>query len=132
MARVYVDIEGLNELIQEMARMPEEGKKKLHQAVNKGAEYLAPKIKGAIERGAGKDGHHLKDAIRVRKAKVRKTAYQSADVVAGKGKKLDYGFHVEVGTKDAEGKNFMRNTTDKEDETVANIVVDDLLDSLGV
>lgn len=132
MAVVNVEIEGLDEIVDELTKMPEEGKKKLHQAVNKGAEYLRPKIAGAIGRGEGKDGKHLKDAIRVRRAKVKKSTRQSADVVAGRGKKVDYGFHVEVGTRDTKGKNFVRDTTDKEQERVANIVIDDLLDSLGV
>jgi len=131
-AIVDVSVDGLDEIVNELARMPEEGKKKLHQAVNKGAEYLSPKIKGAIQRGDSKDGHHLKDAIKVRKAKQKKTAYQSADVVAGKGKQVDYGFHVEVGTRKTKGKNFMRSTTDAEAEAVANIMIDDLLNSLGV
>ena len=132
MAVVRVELEGLDEIVEELTRMPEEGKKKLHKAVNKGAEYLRPKIAGAINRGKGKNGEHLKDAIRVRRAKVKKTTKQSADVVAGRGKKVDYGFHVEVGTRDTKGKNFVRDTTDKEQERVANIVIDDLLDSLGV
>ena len=129
---VYVELEGLDEIVDELSRMPEEGKKKLHQAVNKGAEYLYPKIKGAIERSTENDGVHLKDAIKVRKAKVKKTTTQSADIVGGKGKTVDYGFHVETGTRTVEGKNFMRNTTDQEAEAVANIVIDELMDSLGV
>ena len=132
MAIVDVRLEGLDEIVRELARMPEEGKKKLHQAVNKGAEYLQPKIAGAINRSTDGDGVHLKDAIKVRKAKPKQKTSQSADIVGGRGKSVDYGFHVEVGTRKAKGKSFMRNTTDAHAETVANIVIDDLLDSLGV
>ena len=132
MAIVDVELEGLDEIVRELSRMPEEGKKKLHQAVNKGAEYLLPKIRGAIQRGDLKAGTHLKDTIRIRKAKVKRRTTQSADIVGGKGKKVDYGFHVEVGTRKMEGKNFMRSTTDREAEKVANIVIDEILDSLGV
>lgn len=132
MAIVDVELEGLDEIVRELARMPEEGKKKLHSAVNKGAEYLLPKIRGAIQRGDLNTGTHLKDAIRIRKAKVRKRTTQSADVVGGRGKQVDYGFHVEAGTRKMKGKNFMRSTTDREAEKVANIVIDEILDSLGV
>ena len=132
MAVVNVEIEGLDEIVDELTRMPEEGKKKLHQAVNKGAEYLRPKISGAINRGKGKKGKHLKDSVRVRRAKAKKSTKQSADVVIGGGKEVDYGFHVETGTQDTKPKNFVRDTTDKENERVANILIDDLLDSLGV
>ena len=132
MARVRVEIDGLNEIVNELARMPDGGKAVLHNAVNKGAEYLHPKIKASIQRGDSKDGKHLKDAIRVRKAKPKKKTFQSADVVGGRGKSVDYGFHVEAGTRKTKGKNFMRQTTDSNAETVANIVMDEIERGLGV
>jgi HK97 gp10 family phage protein len=131
-AIVKVEIENIDEIVAELALLPERGKAILHSAVNKGAEYLSPKIQGAIGRGEGKSGKHLKDVISVRKAKVGKRTFQKADVVAGKGKTVDYGFHVEVGTRKMEGKSFMRRTTDAEAETVANIVMDEIERALGV
>lgn len=132
MASVDVQLEGLAEIVKELARMPEEGKKKIHQAVNKGAEHLLPKIQSSIQRGEAKSGTHLKDAIKIKKAKVSNKTSQSADIVGGKGKSVDYGFHVEAGTRKTAGKNFMRSTTDANAEEVANIVIDELLNSLGV
>jgi HK97 gp10 family phage protein len=132
MAIVRVEIDNIDEIVAELASMPERGKAILHSAVNKGAEYLHPRIQSAIERGEGKDGAHLKDAIKISKAKVGKRTYQKADVVGGKGKKVDYGFHVEAGTSKMQGKAFMRNTTDANAETVANIVMDEIERALGV
>ena len=132
MAVVDVEVEGLKEVVAELARMPEEGKKRIHMAVNKGAQYLLPHIIRSIERGGVKKGAHLKDAIRLRKAKPRRRTSQSADIVGGRGKTVDYGFHVEAGTRTMEGKSFMRKATDREAEAVANIVINDLLRGLGV
>ena len=125
MAVVDVRIDGIDELVNALIKMPDNGKGVLHSAVNKGAQYLEPRIRGAIERGEGKNGH-LKDAVRVRKAKPQKRIRQSADIVAGKGKKIDYGFHVEVGTKNMKGKGHMRQATDSNSEQVANIVMDEI------
>jgi HK97 gp10 family phage protein len=132
MAFVRVEIDGLNQIVDELSKMPDGGKKALHNAVNKGAEYLHPKIRASIERGNSKDGKHLKDAIKVRKAKPKKKTMQSADVVGGKGTTVDYGFHVETGTRKTKGKSFMRQTTDANAETVANIVMDEIEKGLGV
>ena len=132
MAVVDVRIDGLDELVAELAAMPDKGKSIIHEAVNRGAEYLQPKIVSAIERGEGKDGKHLKDVVRVRRARAGKTTYKRADIVAGRGKTVDYGFHVETGTRKMEGKNFMRNTTDANAEAVASIVMDEIERGLGV
>jgi HK97 gp10 family phage protein len=132
MAFVRVEIDGLDAIVNELANMPDKGKSVLHNAVNKGAEHLRPKIQASIQRGDSKDGKHLKDAIRLRKAKPKKKTMQSADVVGGKGKSVDYGFHVEAGTRKTKGKSFMRRTTDQNAETVANIVMDETEKGLGV
>ena len=132
MAVVDVRIDGLDELVAELASMPEKGKSIIHTAVNKGADYLQPKIVSAIERGEGTNGKHLKDVVRVRRAKAGRRTYKRADIVAGRGKTVDYAFHVEVGTRNTKGKNFMRRTTDANDEAVANIVMDEIERGLGV
>jgi HK97 gp10 family phage protein len=132
MPRVIVEIDNMKEVLEELLKMPEEGKTKLHQAVNKGAEKLHPLIQAAVKRGDSENGHHLKDAIRLRKAKPKKSAYQSADIVGGKGKQVDYGFHAEVGTKKMKGRSWFRNTTDANAEDISNTVVDELLRILGV
>ncbi len=134
MPRVYVEVDGLDELIKEFKAMPKRGKARLAGAVNKGAGKLAPKIRQATPVGT-EDGKHLRDNIKVRKAK-GKTAKATAEVYIS-GKSTDYGFHVETGHLTKGGRHipakpFMRNTTDANAEEIATIVAEEILDGVGV
>ncbi len=135
MPRVYVDVENLKEIVAELARMPEVGKDILHEAVNKGAEYLLPKIQQKVPVN-NDDDVHLKDNIKLSKAKRQKSVKQTATVKIS-GKDADYGFHVETGHMSIKGRHipanpFMRSTTDANADKAAQIVVEHILDRIGV
>lgn len=130
MARVTVEIEGLNEVLAAFQKLGDDSKLVLHAAVNTGAEALAPKIQANIPVGSS-DDVHLRDAIKVSKAKPKKTLKQSANINVGK-KSADYGFHVETGRKGVAPKPFMRSTTDQYQNEIAEMVANEILDRLGL
>jgi HK97 gp10 family phage protein len=133
--RVYVEVENLKDIIKELAAMPEKGKDVLHEAVNQGAEYLQPKIRNRVPLSS-EDDVHLKDHIKISKAKRKKTIKQTA-LVRISGKNADYGFHVETGHLTQAGRHipanpFMRSATDENAEKVAEIAVEHILKRMGV
>jgi HK97 gp10 family phage protein len=130
MPRIYVDISNTKEVIEDIKRLEDRGKKKLLDAATEGAKFLKPKIQAAIPVNNEND-KHLRDNIQVQKGRQRTAAVQSASVVVGK-RSVDYGFHVETGTQHMEGRKFMRNTADTYAEEVSAVIVQNLLDSLGV
>lgn len=130
MARVMVEIEGIEEVLAAFDKLGDDSKLVLHAAVNKGAEVLAPKIKANIPVGSENDVH-LRDAIKISKAKPKKTLKQSANINVGK-KQADYGFHVETGREGVSPRPFMRSTTDQHQAEIADIVANEILDRLGV
>lgn len=130
MARIAIEVEGMNEVLAAFEKLGNDSKLVLHSAVNKGAEALAPKIQANIPVGTD-DGKHLRDSIKVRKAKPKKSLKQSADIVVGKGSE-DYGFHVETGHNGVPPQPFMRSTTDQYQAEIAETVLDDILDRLGL
>lgn len=130
MARVTVEIEGMNEVLKAFEKLGEDSKLVLHAAVNKGAEQLAPLIKAKIPFDTESD-IHLRDAIKVSKAKPKKTLEQSANINVGK-KSADYGFHVETGRNGVPAKPFMRSTTDQHQAEIAETVANEILDRSGL
>ena len=133
--KVFVEIEGLNEVVSAFGRMGENGKKVLHAAVNKGAAALAPKIKQAIPSGAS-DDKRLKDTVKVAKAKPKKTTYQSAEIRIG-NKGSDYAFQLETGHRTQAGKAvkpvpYARKTTDDNTAEIADIVASEILNGIEV
>lgn len=135
MPRVYVEVEGLKEVIAGFKAMGEDGKKVLHEAVNIGAEMLAPKIRENTPVGT-EDDQHLKNNIKPKKAKKKKTVKQTAQVQVGSNK-TDYAFHVETGHRTKSGKTipanpFVRRAVDAASDEVAIKVVSHILDRIGV
>jgi len=130
LARVTVEIEGMNEVLAAFKKLGDDSKIVLHAAVNKGAEQLEPLIKSNIPVGS-LDDIHLRDSIKISKAKPKKTLKQSANIIVGK-KQADYGFHVETGRKGVPPKPFMRSTTDKHQDQIADTVANEILDRLGL
>ena len=130
MARVTVGIVGMNDVLASFKKLGDDSKLILHAAVNKGAEVLAPKIKSNIPVGSD-DDIHLKDAIKISKAKPKKALRQSANIIVGK-KSAEYGFHVETGRKGVPPNPFMRSTTDQYQATISDIVANEILDRLGL
>lgn len=130
MARVFIEIDNLKEVLDKFKEMEDDAKLILHEAVNKGAEKLASLIKSNIPNGSSED-LHLRDAIKISKAKPKKTVRQSANINVGK-KQADYGFHVETGRKGVTPKPFMRSTTDQHQGEIADIVVDVIFERLGL
>lgn len=130
MARITVEIEGIEEVLKAFEKLGDDSKLVLHAAVNKGAEQLAPLIKANIPVGS-EDDIHLRDAIKISKAKPKKTLKQSANINVGK-KSADYGFHVETGRKGVSPRPFMRSTTDQHQAEIAETVANEILDRLGL
>lgn len=130
MPRIYVDVQGADEAIKDLKSLEDKGKSKLLDAATEGAKFLQPKVKAAIPVN-NEDDKHLRDNIQVQKGRQRTAIVQSASVIVGK-RAVDYGFHVEAGTKKMTGRKFMRNTADRYSEEIANIVTQKFLDSLGV
>jgi HK97 gp10 family phage protein len=128
--RVYVEVDGFNDVINKMAQMEDKGKSCLNEATEAGAKYLQPKVKTNIP-VSNEDDKHLKDSIKISKSRSRKKGVGQTQVVVGK-KSVDYGFHVEAGTRKMAGRSFMRHTADDEAEAVAEVVVEAFLKKLGV
>lgn len=135
MPQVFVQVDGIQELKTALAEFSEKGKTVMHEAVNKGAEALRPKIQSAIKIGSD-DDVHLRYHIKIKKAKAKKTVKQYADIVIGTAS-ADYGFHLETGHITKSGRHvparpYIRSTTDRESEDIAGMVVDHILDRMGV
>ncbi len=137
MPQVWVTIDGLKEVIDEFTKLPEKGINAMSGAVNKGLDFLEPKIRAAIPvDDTTDDDEHLRDNLKIRKAK-GKNVKQGGDVYTKGSKNSDYGFHLEAGHATKKGRRikarpFMRETTDKCAEDIANLVVDSILDGMGV
>lgn len=137
MPRVYVNVEGWQEVSKVLAALGEKGKDLLHEAVNKGAEYLQPKLKNNIKIGNDNDNAHLRDTVRLSKAKKKKSTKQTAIVKIGGIKGVEYPMHLETGHMTEDGKHvpakpYVRNAADENAAKVAEIAVIYLLDKLGV
>lgn len=130
MARVTVEIEGFKEVLDSLVKLGDDSKLVLHAAVNKGAEQLAPLIKQNIKLGTV-DDIHVRDSVRVSKAKPKKTVRQSANILIG-NKKSDYAFHLETGRKGVAPKPYIRNATDQNHDKIAETVASEILDRLGL
>lgn len=130
MARVTVEIEGMDEVLKAFQKLGDDSKLVLHAAVNKGAEQLAPLIKANIPVGS-EDDVHLRDALKISKAKPRKTLKQGATINVGK-KRAAYGYHVETGSNGVTPQPFMRSTTDQHQAEIAETVANEILDRLGL
>jgi hypothetical protein len=137
MPRVYVNVEGWKEVSQQLSQMGEKGKDLLHEAVNKGAEYLQPIIKNNIKLGNDNDNTHLRDTVRQSKAKRKKSTKQTALVNIGGIKNVEYPMHLETGHMTEEKKHiparpYIRSAVDQNAGKTADIVVDHLLNRLGL
>lgn len=130
MAIVYFEVDDMNEVLNSFKKMEGDARSILHTAVNKGAEYLEPLIKANIKLGTVND-IHLRDSIKISKAKAKKSLKQSAIIRVG-SKMADYGFHLETGSNGAVPQKFMRATTDQHQEEVADIVGNEILKGLGL
>lgn len=130
MAKVFFEIDNLNEVLDSFKKMETDARSILHTAVNEGAEYLAPLIKSNIPI-SNMDDIHLRDSINISKAKPKKTLKQSTIIRVGK-KSASYGFHLETGANGSKPQPFMRATTDRHQEQVADIVGNEILDRLGL
>jgi hypothetical protein len=139
MARVYVNIDknDLKQVREMFERMADKGKGILHEAVNKGAEYLEPKIKNSIKTGNDDDNTHLRDTVRMGRAKPSKKAKQTAVIRIGGIKDVEYPMHLETGHMTEDGRHiparpYIRSTADEHQAKVADIVIDYIFDSLGM
>lgn len=130
MAKIKFEMDNLNEVLDSFKKMEDDARLILHTAVNKGAEHLAPLIKSNIPISS-MDDIHLRDSIKISKAKPKKTLKQSTIIRVGK-KSADYGFHLETGANGAKPVPFVRATTDKHQERVADIIGNTILDRLGL
>jgi HK97 gp10 family phage protein len=128
--RVYVDVSDFDDVIKAMSELEDKGKSYLNEATEAGAKYLHPKIKENVPVN-NEDDKHLKDNIKISKSRSRRKGVGQTQVVVGK-KSVDYGFHVEAGTRKMAGRFFMRRTADDEAEKVAEVVVEAFLKKLGV
>lgn len=136
MPKVTVQVEGYKEVINSLNSLGDTAKRVLEESAKAGAEYLRPIIQSAIPSSNDGDSKHLKDAVKLKKARLRRRDIQSADVVIGGNKDVDYGFHFETGHKGkkkrVEGTKVIRTATDNHAERAANIVAEHLLDKLGL
>lgn len=139
MGAVYVEVDkdALKKLVDEFTAMPEKAKDTLHEAVNKGAEYLKPKIQSNIKPGKDDDNKKLRNTVRVSKAKRRKSIKQTATVRIGGIKDVEYPMHLETGHMTEDGKHiparpYIRSASDNNQEKVADIVANYILDSMGL
>lgn len=130
MAKIYFDVDNLNEVLDSFKKMEDEAKITLHAAVNKGAQHLAPLIKSKIKVGNVND-IHVRDSVRVSKAKPGKALKQTAYVRMG-NRKSDYAFHLETGTSTTKPQPVIRATTDQHQEKIADIIGNEILDRLGL
>lgn len=137
MPLVIVGVEGYKEVRDKLLALGEQSKDLLHEAVNKGAEYLQPKLKNNIKVGKEEDSVHLRDTVRLSKAKKKKTTKQTAIVKIGGIKNVEYPMHLETGHMTEDGKHvpakpYVRSAADENAQKVADIAVNYLLDRLGL
>ena len=137
MPLVIVGVEGYKEVRDKLLALGEQSKDLLHEAVNKGAEYLQPKLKNNIKAGKEEGSVHLRDTVRLSKAKKKKSTKQTALVKIGGIKGVEYPMHLETGHMTEDGKHvpakpYVRNAADENAQKVADIAVNYLLDRLGL
>ena len=128
--RVFVEVDGFDDVTNAMKALEDKGKSCLNEATEAGAKYLQPKIRSSIPMD-NTDDKHLKDAVKISKSRSKKKGVGQTQIVVGK-KSADYGFHVETGTRKMKGRGFMRRTADEEAEAVAEVVVQAFLNKLGL
>ena len=128
MPRVYIQIEGIEEMIQQIKQIDDRGKAILDKAAMAGAEYAEPKIRQAVPVGDA-DGRHLRDAIKSKKSRKKSKVKSSASVNVGKSSS-PYGFHLEAGTKKMDGKKFIRDTVDHEHLKIAEAMANKFIEGL--
>jgi HK97 gp10 family phage protein len=136
MPKAWVEIEGLKEVLKEFDKMPEKGKAIMHRAVNKAAEMAKPQVESALPVGTDSDTH-IKDTVKVSRAKPKKTSIQQAILRIGRGKKADYAFHLETGHTFKNGKRIpaqptTRKTIDRHTETYATVIAETIFDGMEV
>lgn len=135
---VRVDKKDLDHIKEMFEKMGEQAKETLHEAVNKGAEYLQPRIRNGIVLGNEDDDTlHLRNTVRLSKAKKGRWKKQTALVRIGGIKKIEYPMHLETGHMTEDGRHiparpYIRSTADMHQEKVAEIVVDHILRSVGL
>jgi len=132
-AVVRIRMEGADEFKKAIFAMGEEAKAILYEAANAGAEYALPKIKEKIPVDS-EDNIHLRDTIRINKARRKKVSKQSAMIVIGK-KSADYALSLETGHmthgRHVEARPYIRPAIDENNYKIAQVIVDKLIERMG-
>jgi HK97 gp10 family phage protein len=133
--RVRVEIDGMDELINDIKKMQDKGKSVLDAVAMAGAEYAQNPVKSAIKPST-EDDKHLRDNVKTKKLKKKNPLKSSALLDAGGGK-TPYGFHLETGRITKKGKHvpavpFMRSTIDRESENIGRVMGEVFIKKVGV
>jgi len=137
--RVYVEIEGMQDVIDEFKTMPDKGKAVLDDAAMAGANYTLPLIQAAIPLNS-QDDIHLKNSLKAKKLKKKSLVKSKAAVVVG-ARSANYGFHLETGHRvqtddgrsfEVPAKPFIRNTVDPINDKISEVMAEELLRGVGL
>jgi HK97 gp10 family phage protein len=133
--RVRVQIEGMDELINDIKKMQDKGKSVLDAVAMAGANYAKGPVQSAIP-VSSEDGKHLRDNTKPKKMRKKNPLKSSALLDVG-GSKTPYGFNLETGHMTKKGKHvpanpFMRSTIDKESENIGRVMGEEFIKRVGV
>ena len=133
--RVYVTIDGIEELINEIKKMDDKGKAVLDDVAMAGAKYAQNPVTNAVPLN-NEDDKHLKNNVQTKKVRIKNKVKSSALLEAGDNK-TEYGFHLETGHVTKSGKHvppvpFMRATIDRESEEIGRVMGEEFIKRVGV
>ena len=133
--RVYVTIDGIRNMINELKKMDDKGKAVLGDVAMAGAKYAQQPVISAIKIG-NDDDRHLRDNVKTKKVRRTNKVKSSALLDAGNSK-TPYGFHLETGHITKKGKHvpatpFMRATIDRESENIGRVMSEEFIRRVGI
>jgi hypothetical protein len=133
--RVYVTIDGISNVLNELKKMDDKGKAILDDVAMAGANYAQNPVIKAIKPNT-EDDRHLIDNVKTKKVRRKNKVKSSALLDAGSGK-TPYGFHLETGHVTKKGKRvpavpFMRSTIDRESENIGRVMGEVFIKKVGV
>ena len=138
--KVFVTIDGIDNMIDEMKKMSDKGKAILDDVAKVGAQFSLSPVRNAIplgdESGVNEANEHLKNTIKVKK--VRRTSKVKSSALLEVGKDgTEYGFHLETGHVTKSGKYvsprpFIRATIDNMSEEIGRVMGEEFIKRVGV
>lgn len=133
--KLDIDVRDFKKLEKELLKLEDKGKSALSDASNKAGQFIQRKLISAYPINS-KDNIHIRDTVKIKKAKIdKKRTYQTAFVTVG-SKKAPYSMALEWGKKTTKGRSkagyYVKNVTDDHGAKASEIMINVLVKRLGL